>query len=100
MAGKDQQCVCGCASICGLSSSDLIASAGSGDLIRFHEKRAPRLQLLPRLIETFLSGAGLTREYFSLSQTELPAEHIAAREEAGEPYAVRSLVMYTGSREV
>jgi fructokinase len=45
-------------------------------------------------IETFLSGAGLTREYFSLSQKELPAEQIAAGEEAGEPYAVRSLAMY------
>jgi fructokinase len=45
-------------------------------------------------IETFLSGAGLTREYFSLSQKEFPAEHIAAAEEAGEPYAVRSVAMY------
>jgi fructokinase len=45
-------------------------------------------------IETFLSGAGLTREYFSLSQKEVPAEQIAAAEEAGEPYAVRSLAMY------
>jgi fructokinase len=45
-------------------------------------------------IETFLSGAGLTREYFSLSQKELPAEQIAAAEEAGEPYAVRTLTTY------
>jgi fructokinase len=45
-------------------------------------------------IETFLSGAGLTREYFSLSQKEFPAEQIAAAEEAGEPYQVRSLATY------
>ena len=45
-------------------------------------------------IETFLSGASLTREYFSLSQKEFPAEHIAAAEEAGEPYAVRSVAIY------
>jgi fructokinase len=45
-------------------------------------------------IETFLSGAGLTREYFSLSQKELPAEEIAAADQAGEPTAVRSLVTY------
>jgi fructokinase len=45
-------------------------------------------------IETFLSGAGLTREYFSLSQKEIPAEQIAAAEEAGEPYAIRSLAIY------
>jgi len=45
-------------------------------------------------IETFLSGAGLAREYFSLSQKEFPAEQIAAAEEAGEPSAVRSLAMY------
>jgi len=45
-------------------------------------------------IETFLSGAGLMREYFSLSQKEFPAEQIAAAEEAGEPFAVRSLAMY------
>jgi fructokinase len=45
-------------------------------------------------IETFLSGAGLTREYFSLSQKEFPAEQIAAAEEAGEPYAVRTLTTY------
>ena len=45
-------------------------------------------------IETFLSGAGLTREYFSLSQKELPAEQIAAAEEAGEPNAVRTLATY------
>jgi fructokinase len=45
-------------------------------------------------IETFLSGAGLAREYFSLSQKESPAEQIAAAEEAGEPYAVRTLAMY------
>jgi fructokinase len=45
-------------------------------------------------IETFLSGAGLTREYFSLSQKEFPAEHVAAAEQAGEPYAVQSLATY------
>jgi fructokinase len=45
-------------------------------------------------IETFLSGAGLTREYFSLSRKEFPAEQIAAAEEAGEPSAVRSLAIY------
>jgi fructokinase len=45
-------------------------------------------------IETFLSGAGLTREYFSLSQKELRAEEIAAADQAGEPTAVRSLVAY------
>ena len=45
-------------------------------------------------IETFLSGAGLMREYFSLSQKEFSAEQIAAADEAGEPYAVRSLATY------
>ena len=45
-------------------------------------------------IETFLSGAGLTREYFSLSQKELRAEQIAAAEQSGEPDAVRSLATY------
>jgi fructokinase len=45
-------------------------------------------------IETFLSGAGLTREYFSLSQKELRAEQIGAAEQSGEPDAVRSLAMY------
>jgi fructokinase len=45
-------------------------------------------------IETFLSGAGLMREYFPLSQKEFPAEQIAAAEKAGEPSAVRSLAMY------
>jgi fructokinase len=45
-------------------------------------------------IETFLSGVGLTREYFSLSRKEFPAEQIAAAEEAGEPSAVRSLAVY------
>jgi fructokinase len=44
-------------------------------------------------IETFLSGAGLAREY-SLSKNELTAEQIAAAEKAGEPYAVRSLATY------
>ena len=44
--------------------------------------------------ETFLSGAGLAREYFSLSKNELTAEQIAAAEKAGEPYAVRSLATY------
>jgi fructokinase len=45
-------------------------------------------------IETFLSGAGLTREYFSLSQKELRAEEIAVADQAGEATAVRSLVTY------
>jgi fructokinase len=45
-------------------------------------------------IETFLSGEGLTREYFSLSQKGFAAEQIAIAEEAGEPYAVQSLAMY------
>ncbi len=45
-------------------------------------------------IETFLSGAGLTREYFSLSQKELSVEQIAVAAEAGEPSAVRSLGTY------
>jgi fructokinase len=45
-------------------------------------------------IETFLSGAGLAREYFSLSQKELRAEQIGAAEQSGEPDAVRSLAMY------
>jgi fructokinase len=45
-------------------------------------------------IETFLSGAGLTREYFSLSQNELRAEQIADAEQCGEPNAVRSLAAY------
>ena len=45
-------------------------------------------------IETFLSGAGLTREHFSSSQKEFPAERIAAAEQAGEPHAVRALATY------
>jgi fructokinase len=45
-------------------------------------------------IETFLSGAGLTREYFSLSQNELRAEQIADAEQCGEPDVVRSLATY------
>ena len=45
-------------------------------------------------IETFLSGAGLTRGYFLLSQKEFSADQIAAAEKAGEPYAVRSLATY------
>ena len=45
-------------------------------------------------IEIFLSGAGLAREYFSLSKKELTAEQIAAAEELGQPYAVRSLATY------
>ena len=45
-------------------------------------------------IETFLSGAGLAREYFLLSQKELPAEQIAAAQQSGEPDAVRSLATY------
>ena len=45
-------------------------------------------------IETFISGAGLTRGYFLLSQKEFSADQIAAAEKAGEPYAVRSLATY------
>ena len=45
-------------------------------------------------IETFLSGAGLAREYFSLSQKELPAEQIAEAEQSGEPDAVQSIAAY------
>ena len=45
-------------------------------------------------IEIFLSGAGLAREYFSLSQKELRAEQIGAAEQSGEPDAVRSLATY------
>jgi hypothetical protein len=45
-------------------------------------------------IETFLSGAGLVREYFSLSQKELLAEQIAEAEQSGEPDAVQSLATY------
>jgi fructokinase len=45
-------------------------------------------------IETFLSGAGLAREYFSLSQNELLAEQIAEAEQSGEPDAVRALSTY------
>jgi fructokinase len=45
-------------------------------------------------IETFLSGAGLAREYFLLSQKELPAQQIAAAQQAGKPDAVRSLAIY------
>jgi fructokinase len=45
-------------------------------------------------IETFLSGAGLAREYFLLSQEELTAEQIAAAQESGEPDAVRLLAIY------
>ena len=45
-------------------------------------------------IETFLSGAGLAREYFSLSQKELPAEQIAEAEQSGEPDAVKSIAAY------
>ena len=45
-------------------------------------------------IETFLSGAGLAREYFSLSQKELPAEQIAEAEQSGEPDAIKSIAAY------
>ena len=45
-------------------------------------------------IETFLSGAGLAREYFSLSQRKLLAEQIAEAEQSGEPDAVQSLAAY------
>jgi fructokinase len=45
-------------------------------------------------IETFLSGADLTREYFSLSQKQFSAEQIAVAEQSGDPDAVRSLAMY------
>ena len=45
-------------------------------------------------IETFLSGAGLAREYFLLCQKEFPAEQIAVAQQSGEPDAVRSLATY------
>jgi fructokinase len=45
-------------------------------------------------IETFLSGAGLVREYFSLSQKKLLAEQIAETQLSGEPEAVQSLAVY------
>jgi fructokinase len=45
-------------------------------------------------IETFLSGAGLAREYLARSQNDLPAERIAAAEQSGEPAAVQSLIAY------
>jgi fructokinase len=45
-------------------------------------------------IETFLSGAGLAREYRSLSQNDLSADRIAMAAQSGEPYAVRSLAAY------
>ena len=45
-------------------------------------------------IETFLSGTGLAREYFLLSQKESKAEQIAVAEKAGDPYAVRSFATY------
>jgi fructokinase len=45
-------------------------------------------------IETFLSGTGLAREYFSLSRKELLAEQIAEAEQSGEPDAVQSLAAY------
>jgi fructokinase len=45
-------------------------------------------------IETFLSGAGLAREYFSLSQRDLHGEQIAEAERFGEPGAVQSLAAY------
>jgi fructokinase len=81
------------------SQPDLITSAENGDIIRC---RGPPKNERPGYrcycgkhgcIETFLSGAGLTREYFSLSQKEFPAEQIAAAEEASEPSALRSLAM-------
>ena len=40
-------------------------------------------------IETFLSGTGLAREYFLLSQKEFKAEQIAVAEKAGDPYERR-----------
>jgi fructokinase len=45
-------------------------------------------------IETFLSGAGLMREYFSRSQKELRAEEIATAEQSDESDAVQSLAAY------
>lgn len=45
-------------------------------------------------IETFLAGAGLTREYRARSQSGLPAEQIAAAAQSGEPAAVQSLAVY------
>jgi fructokinase len=45
-------------------------------------------------IETFLSGHGLSREYFSHSQKELSAEQIAAAARSDEFDAVQSLATY------
>jgi len=45
-------------------------------------------------VETFLSGAGLMREYFSRSQKELRAEEIAVAEQSDEPDAIQSLAAY------
>jgi fructokinase len=45
-------------------------------------------------IETFLSGAGLTREYRTRSPSDLPAEQIASAGQSGEPAAVQSLAAY------
>ena len=44
-------------------------------------------------IETFLSGHGLSQEYFSRSQG-FSADQIAAAEQSDEPHAVRSLATY------
>jgi fructokinase len=45
-------------------------------------------------IGTFLSGAGLASEYFSLLRKELIAEQIAEAEQSGEREAVQSLAAY------
>jgi fructokinase len=62
-----------------------------------HRKRASRNRFYCGkfgCIETFLSGTGLAREYFLLSQKESKAEQIAVAEKAGDPYAVRSFATY------
>jgi fructokinase len=41
-----------------------------------------------------IEGAGLAREYFSLSQKQLLAEQITEAEQSGEPDAVQSLAAY------
>ncbi len=45
-------------------------------------------------IETFLSGAGLARDYLARSQNDLPAKKVAAKAQTGEPDAVQSLAVY------
>ena len=63
-----------------------------------HRKRAPGIQVLLRKIWLHrnlpFGDLAWHGEYFSLSQKEFNAERIAAAEEAGGSYTVRSLAMY------